>query len=121
MLRISRIAFVILILLTLAENVSNFAHANETISADESNEFRDCEMVKFREWICDGEKIPKGSLTESVLTASEFPCLERFPTPKNPCDKIAVTQELSDGTKIEYCLKPNCLRLIATDSVQSPE
>ena len=30
-------------------------------------------------------------------------------------------QELSDGTKIEYCLKPNCLRLIAPDDVQSPE
>ena len=99
----------------------NQVNANETSPSGATNKFRNCEMVKFREWICDGQKIEKGSLTESVLTATEFPCLDRIPTPDDPCDQIGVSREYPGGMNIEYCLKPNCLDLIAPESDEMSE
>ena len=95
--------------------------ADELSPTVEIDDLRNCEMIKFREWICDGQKIAKGSLTESLLTLIEFPCLERIPTPCEPCDQIAVSREYPGGMHIEYCLKPNCLDLIAPESDEISE
>jgi hypothetical protein len=64
-----------------------------------------CTVSESLEWRCNGDPVPRGSILESTLTSSCWPCAERFTTPELPCRE----RERS----IEYCLKPGCLQMIA--------
>jgi hypothetical protein len=57
----------------------------------------------------------RGSILESTLTSSCWPCAERFTTPELPCPSVSVVQYLDRERErsIEYCLKPGCLQMIA--------
>ena len=74
-----------------------------------------CTVSESLEWRCNGDPVPRGSILESTLTSSCWPCAERFSTPELPCPSVSVVQylDLERERSIEYCLKPGCLQMIA--------